>query len=397
MRAFLKNFFLFIITLSLFLFVLEWVFRLTRPEDALRLSMGRPDPKYHHSLVPNSNLHLVSSIPGEYDVTAHIDNFGFRGVDIDMEKKPGQKRIFIVGDSFTFGVGCRDDQTIPSLIQKILDPSTQSIQVINAGHGSYSPVTYYLRLRDEIPKFKPDLVVMLLDFSDLRDDWDREKTLVYDREGHLVGSNPYYENGKFNAWTFLRSKSVLCSYLHNKVVRTAGKIHKLGLGRYLQAAIRGEKVKAVIAMTKEDTIEFDGRLFMRGQTKADEIREHFRRTGKFILMNQELAREAKAEFILVMYPYGIFVGPEQWSEGRISWGFEQHKVYTDYFGFDLVQKFAEDNQIPFINLLQTFISHRDQTLFFLHDGHFTPAGNQVAAEALTDHPLFQEALERISK
>ncbi len=395
MRAFLKNAFFTLILFILFLAVLEFVFRLVRREDALKLSMGHPDPKYHHSLTPNSELHLVSFFAGEYDVKAHINNFGFRGADIEIEKKTGQKRMFIVGDSFTFGVGCNDDQTVPYLIQKMINPTGQSVQVINAGRGSYSPITYYLRLRDEIPKFKPDVVVMMLDLSDLRDDWDREKNLIYDKQGDILGSNPYYEYGKFKPWNFLRSKSVLCVYLHNKVVRTFDKLYKLGLREYIRTVIRGEKAKAVIARTKTDTIDFDGRLFMRGATRGDEIKKHFERTGKYILMNRDLARAANAKFILVMYPYGIYVGPEQWGEGRVFWGFEQHKVDTDLFAFDLVQKFSEENGIPFINLLNDFIHHNDQELFFPYDGHFTPLGNQVAARALVNHLIFQEALKQL--
>ena len=380
------------VVFSFFLLALELVFRVVRREDALKLSMGHPDFKYHHSLAPNSELHLVSSVPGEYDVTAHINNYGFRGSDISVEKKPGQKRIFIVGDSFVFGVGCNDGETVPVSVQKILDPTVQSIQVINAGRGSYSPVTYYLRLRDEIPKFKPDLVIMMLDFSDLRDDWDRERNLVYDKAGNIVGANPYYEYGKFKLWSFLRSKSVLCIYVHNKVVRTFDKLRKLGFHEYVQTIIRGEKAKAVIARTKENTINFDGRLFMRGEAKADEIKQHFKRTAKYILMSRKLAQDANAKFILVMYPYGTYVGPEQWGKGRAFWGFEQHKVDTDLFAFDLVQKFSEENNIPFINLLNDFIHHNNQELFFPYDGHFTPAGNRVAAEALTNHPVFKQAL-----
>lgn len=395
MRAFFKNLFFSLILFVLFLIVLELAFRLVRREDALKLSMGHPDPKYHHSLKPNSELHLVSSVAGEYDVKARINNFGFRGADIEIAKKTGQKRIFVAGDSFTFGVGCNDDQTVPYSVQKIVDPTTQSVQVVNAGRGSYSPVTYYLRLRDEIPKFKPDVVVMMLDFSDLRDDWDREKNLIYDKQGNILSSNPYYEYGKFKLWNFLRSKSVLCTYLHNKVVRTFGKLCKLGLREYIRTVIRREKAKAVIARTKTDTINFDGRLFMRGEAMGDEIKKHFKRTGKYILMSRDLTRAANAKFILVMYPYGIYVGPEQWGEGRVFWGFEQHKVDTDLFAFSLVQKFAEENGILFINLLDDFIRHKDQELFFPYDGHFTPVGNQVAAEALVNHPIFQEVLRQL--
>ena len=62
------------------------MFRITRKDDALKLSMGRIDVRYRHALQPNSEYHLFSSVPGEYDVTAHINNHGFRGPDFESEK-----------------------------------------------------------------------------------------------------------------------------------------------------------------------------------------------------------------------------------------------------------------------------------------------------------------------
>ncbi len=392
----LKNVLILIITGILCFAALELAFRLIRAKDTQILSMGQVDARYHHSLKINNTYHLISSIPGEYNVLAHTNRYGFRGRDFDIEKSRGLKRIFLVGDSFTFGVGCQDEETVAVLLQNLLSSKNQSFEIINAGIPSYSPLTHYIKLRDDIPKFKPDLVVMLLDFSDLRDDWDVEKNLIYDQAGKIVGANPYYENGRFHFWNFLRTKSILCKYLHDKIVRTFRKIRQLGLVNYIRIRVEGKRAKAVIAYQSGDTIEYDGRLFMRGETKADEIRKHFARTAKYILMNRDLAQANGAQFVLVMYPYGIYVGADQWNEGRIFWGFEKNKVYTDYFAFDLVRKFAASNQIPFVNLLDDFIQNRDKRLFFPYDGHFTPEGNRVAAEGLAKNPVFQETLEHLS-
>src|SRR3989338_7198997 len=130
MRSFLKNVLLLLIVISLSLVFLEILFRAFRQEDALKLAMGNADSKYHHSLKPHSELHLISSVPGEFDVTAHINNFGFRGPNIQMEKKPGQKRVFVTGDSFTFGVGANDRETIPALMQELVDPTAQKIEIV---------------------------------------------------------------------------------------------------------------------------------------------------------------------------------------------------------------------------------------------------------------------------
>jgi hypothetical protein len=384
-KSILKNGVLLFIVFIFLIASLEIFFRIIRKDDALKLSMGHPDSEFHHAFEPNSSLHMVSSILGEFDVWAHINNVGFRGSDLRNEKLAGQKRIFVVGDSFTFGVGAEDPETIPEQIQKHLDPTRQKIEVVNGGRGHDSPLTYSMRLRREVPLLKPDLVLMLLDFSDLWEDWHNEKHAIYNSSGSIIGINPLYEFGKFNVWNFLRSKSVFCGYLHNKVVRTALKIKKLGFMGYIQTKLKGKKAKAVISKLEGETIAFDGRLFLRGSQKADEITEHFKRTASYILKCRDLVTASGADFILVMYPYGVQVGPNQWAEGRTFWGFEQGQVYDDPFSFDLVADFAAKNQIAFINLWEDLKRHKDEILFFPFDGHFTPRANEIAAEALSGY------------
>lgn len=383
-----------LLTFFLFLLALEGVFRLARKDDALRLSVGRVDAKYHHTFEPGSALHLVSSIPGEFDVTAHINAFGFRGPEIPWEKKPRVERIFMVGDSFTFGVGANDEETIPALVEQYLNAGNPSpaYELINAGRGNTSPLIFYLRLKEELPQFRPDAVVMLLDFSDLWEDWRFERNLIREASGEPLRLSPYILDGHFHLWDYLRTHSVFLAYLHNKVVRTFLDIQKLGFKTYFRRVILERKrPKAVIAtVSKNDTIEFDGKIFLRGRERAAEILEHFPRTAGYILKCRELAEKYGARFLLVLHPYGTHVGPDQWGKGRIYWGFEAGKLYTDLFSFDLVEKFAQENHIPFVNLLEDFRRHADQKLFFDYDGHFTPAANRVAAEALARHPFFRK-------
>jgi hypothetical protein len=178
-------------------------------------------------------------------------------------------------------------------------------------------------------------------------------------------------------------------------VRPVRQIRKLGLKRFLTTVLRGERAKAVIATSANDTIEFDGRLFLRGSEKQDEIRRHFVRTARYILMCRDLAAQYGVEFLLGIYPYGIHVGPDQWSEGRVSWGFEKGKTYQDLFSFEVVERFAAENNIPLINLLEPLRAHADEMLYFPYDGHFTPAANRVVAQALSQDPVLTKTLVEV--
>lgn len=367
---------------------------------ALKNCMGDINKKYCHGLKPNSRFRLVASKNNEYDVGVRINNYGFRGRDIEKEKKPGAIRIMVTGDSFTFGVGAREDETIPFLVEKYLAEEGKRTEVINAGFGHYSPVLHYLKVRDEYLEFKPDLVLYLFDFSDLADDWHREKNLVYDRRGRVIRCDPAFVDGKRDWWKTMRIHSRLCTYIHNKVVRLIEKIRILGFRNYVKAKFEGKMAKALIVHEKGrekgfEQIQHDGYLMIRGRGRRGEISAHFKRTEKYLNLIQRMLAGKEIPMILVIYPYGIHVGPDQWGEGRGYWGFERGKVYDDYYAFDLLQDYAKRRSFPCINLLPSFLKNKDKRLFFDIDGHFTPEANRIAAGYIVNNPEFKKVLSNL--
>jgi len=382
---------IFIVVISFLL--LEVLFRLYYGKAiVLKISTGAPISS-HYDFEPNKIVRLKSSKKNEFDVTVKMNNFGFRGEDIKLEKTPGVKRVFMVGDSFTFGVGAGENQTIPYLTGEFLKNRSNSVEVINAGVGHRSPIMYYVKLRDAYLKFKPDIVVLLLDFSDLRDDWHTERQAVYDKNGEILRFDPAFLDGKKDWWGIAVRNSETLTYLNNKFIRTFKKIQVLGFKAYIKAALAGKRAKAVIATSQEvagkmDSIEYDGYLFMRGKDKLPFIKKHWALTSKYLLKIRDLLKQNGVEFMLVTYPYGIHVAPDEWQEGRVYWGFEQGKVYTDRYAFDLIEDFCKNNNIHFINTLDDFLAAKKQNpgvkLYFDLDGHMAPAGNRIVARCIAD-------------
>lgn len=366
----------------------------------LKNSMGNINKKYCHGFKPNTRFRLIASKNDEYNVGVRINNYGFRGKDITIEKEPGVVRIMAIGDSFTFGVGAEEDETIPFLIEKELKKESKRVEVLNSGFGSYSPLLHFLKVRDEYLEFSPDLVIYFFDFSDLADDWRYENQLVYDKSGAISHCDPSYSQGKRDWWKVLRMHSKSCVYIHNKVVRTIDKIRILGLKNYLKAKMEGKRAKAlIIEKTEKDKainpIKYDGYLMIRGRDKLPEITEHFKRTEKYLNMIRDLLAKENIPMVLVIYPYGIHVSDNEWVEGRKYWGFDE-KVYDDYYAFSLMEDYALRNGIPCINILWDFLKHKDSHLFFDIDGHFTPEANQIAAKAIIDNAEFKKALSNVT-
>ena len=88
------------------------------------------------------------------------------------------------------------------------------------------------------------------------------------------------------------------------------------------------------------------------------------------------------------------MSPRQWAIGRVEMGFQSNRTYDDPFPFDFVKAFAAKEGIPVIDLWPAFLAANDQKLFYDWDGHFTPAGHRVVANALWEAPMIRQLLRR---
>ena len=100
--------------------------------------------------------------PNQHFQTININEHGFRGSEIDVQKQSDTYRIFLVGGSTTFGHGSTSDvTTIPGYLQTIFDESTtKKIEVINAGkpRATSSDESYFIR--NSIKNYEPDLIII---------------------------------------------------------------------------------------------------------------------------------------------------------------------------------------------------------------------------------------------
>jgi hypothetical protein len=96
-------------------------------------------------------------IPGHASESVHVNSHGARGAEeYPLAKPAGEKRIVVVGDSFTFGEGVPDDDVYTALLQRQFD----GVRVINLGVLGYGTDQQYLRLRRDGFAFDPDQVIL---------------------------------------------------------------------------------------------------------------------------------------------------------------------------------------------------------------------------------------------
>jgi lysophospholipase L1-like esterase len=88
-----------------------------------------------------------------------ISSQGFRDEEIKEEKAEGERRIFVLGDSQTFGVGVLGEETFPQRLEARLGPPCN---VLNAGISGTSTFDQILLFEEGLRSLHPDVMVVAL-------------------------------------------------------------------------------------------------------------------------------------------------------------------------------------------------------------------------------------------
>lgn len=92
---------------------------------------------------------------GEYRVT--LNSRGERGPERALEKRPGVKRVLVLGDSTAWGWGVDDAQTWTRLVERELGSAVELVNLAVPGYGTDQELWV---LEREAPRHQPDLVLL---------------------------------------------------------------------------------------------------------------------------------------------------------------------------------------------------------------------------------------------
>ena len=88
-----------------------------------------------------------------------VNEHGFRGPAIPLERTPGTLRVATLGDSSTFGFGVAWEDTYTARLERELERDGLACEVLNAGVVGYSAVQGRERYRHDVRPWRPDVVV----------------------------------------------------------------------------------------------------------------------------------------------------------------------------------------------------------------------------------------------
>ncbi|MBX3172519.1 MAG: SGNH/GDSL hydrolase family protein [Candidatus Eremiobacteraeota bacterium] len=142
-----------------------WFAQRARPDDQAVFYCHQYSPTRGWSISPN--LRDVHCMPTHPDKFLNTNAHGLRGRrEFAYAKNPGQQRLAVFGDSFTFGEEVSDDETYLAYLAEQFPQA----EIMNFGVRGYGYDQMLLYLKEEGVKYHPDVVLLAFNKLDLARD-----------------------------------------------------------------------------------------------------------------------------------------------------------------------------------------------------------------------------------
>ncbi len=326
-----------------------------------------PDRIVHHR--PRPNRASLANRP-EFRYTRRVNNLGLRGRDVSPVKDSATYRIVMLGDSFTGGRGVRDEETFSALLERSLNEAAaagagRTVEVVNAGVNSYSPILSFLQLARQLPPLDPDLVVLNFDMSDLVQEALYRASAAYGADGEPLGVDGSVAfEGPFTS----RVRRFIRRHLY---------FTRLIVIRLEPPTTGPEPGTLEYWISRADPALLQHTLASDAVDRTGQWRDVF----DSILRIKAYCDEGGSGFLLTTYPWGHQVGDEEWARGREA--FLPEELTLSDTSVRTLEDFSAANGVEFLNMFPAFRAYRaGERLYYDFDMHWTAAGHRIMAREL---------------
>jgi len=195
---------------------------------------GRGQPRAQMLFVAHP-YRIFEFIPGRTDESGHASHSSqrLRGRAVPTEKPAATVRIVCLGGSTTYSIGATTDtHTYPAHLERFLRQhyanAPFAIEVINAGHPTYTSLESLILFQTRLLDFSPDITIL---HNTLNDSWMATKFRTYASD-YTHGRHTFGPLGP-HAWEYSPLLSLLFAcvttpfnpYAPNRSVDLVGMIH----------------------------------------------------------------------------------------------------------------------------------------------------------------------------
>ena len=322
-----------------------------QPHLVIEAGLYEADPPGGYRLRPGYRGSITNRV--EFDHAVVVDERGLR----ESPGTPGPTRLLVIGDSFTFGLGVRDDETFAARLARRPD-----LEVLNGGLpgiGVPALVDWYERHGRAL---EPALLLLAVfvgnDLADARP--DREETRIVD--GLVVP-------------TVLRPGVGSWLYRHSDLARLAKRAAGGPALTSLRLAAGWREPWEISNLRWEFSIY--------ATPPSAEIRAAEETTDRALARLAALCAADGTRLLAALVPTRVQLEPEVWGATLVRLGLDPASHDRE----QPVRVFARllaAHGIPYTDLAPAFAAGLadDPPLYYRQDRHWTSAGHELAAREL---------------
>ncbi len=319
------------------------------------------------------------------------------------------RRIVFLGDSFTEGIGYNQEETFSGVVEQNLKKSGYDWEVLNGGTTSYSPLLYYLRLKQLLEEgYKIDLVVIATDRSDVQDEVLYDYASLFNENDEFLQFNQLVFSSNFltklaNSSCIIRATTLL---FQDKIIPWLSKTKE----RFYGYAEVTDPLKVILEqniISVDELIKFDKKtqtLLRPNWTRHEPSLKGWAQNGILLAKHnmkkiKDLCEDANIKLMIVMYPwpqalytkkdpdyYKVLEGyfGHLFKERELFYGKEIATVPSKYE--QVVESFCTENAVSCVNMIAQFRKTQNwHELFIPSDPHFSDKGHRLAGDILTPY------------
>ncbi|HZS36999.1 MAG TPA: SGNH/GDSL hydrolase family protein [Polyangia bacterium] len=297
-------------------------------------------------------------------VTIEFNSSGFRDVEHAKTKKPGVKRIVLIGDSFCEAVQVNLYDTF---FRRLQDKLGDGWEIINLGVGDFGSANEWLALTRIGLDYSPDVVIQ--EIFPLNDVCNNSVEL-YD----VCGSG----NDQYRPY-FVESGGEL-TLTSAQPVRNFLRRHLASYGvleRALTSKRTDDPYKRWLRFTSQGmTVQPTLGSFASDATQHPAVARAWALTEKILEKTAALCKEKNIVYLPVVFPFEAELGDWQ----GVTEPFPRVDLVVDYPEVRLGRLFSRLG-VPSVMLRDALLPHADEVLPYV-DGHLNVAGHRVSADAI---------------
>ena len=138
-------------------------------KESFKYSSSNYKPPVNYYLTSKDHISTVKK--KEFNHTRTFNAEGLPDIEHSVEKGAGVLRVMAIGDSFTEGVGSDFDSTWVSFLSNKMTRQypLQKFEFFNDGIAGSDPFFEYLLFKDKLLKYKPDVLLLAINTTDVSD------------------------------------------------------------------------------------------------------------------------------------------------------------------------------------------------------------------------------------